>query len=188
MRISPVVGAVAMCVCFRAANAGAQNATGRWEGTVTSPDGPYAATLTLDSAAGGWRGSILAPAYHPEAMSFATVTVHADTITMTLPVESSTATFRGRMTADAKSFSGQVTADGADYGTFSFTRAAGATAPASPPRRHQASDNHELPSAVLHSVGAFPDRGMGLARLRAIVSVNGAVACAEISTAIDKSS
>ncbi|HEY5061382.1 MAG TPA: hypothetical protein VII52_07580, partial [Gemmatimonadaceae bacterium] len=96
-----------------------------------------------------------------DAMSFATVTVHADTITMTLPVESSTATFRGRVTADAKSFSGQVTVDGGDYGSFSFTRAAGATAPARPPRHQPAPDNQRMQSASIPSSGVSADRGMG---------------------------
>lgn len=136
MIVSRLLAAAVTIVCLQTGSADAQSAVGRWEGTVTTPDGPYPATLTLDSTSTGWRGSILAPAYHPDAMSFATVTVHADTITMTLPVESSTATFRGRVAVDAKSFSGQVTVDGGDYGTFTFARAAAAaaTAPVKPPR------------------------------------------------------
>lgn len=158
--ISRLVVAAFTSVCLQSAGVSAQSAVGRWEGTVTTPDGPYAATLTLDSTSGGWRGSILAPAYHPDAMSFATVTVHADTITMTLPVENSTATFRGRVTADAKSLSGQVTVDGGDYGSFSFTRAQ--TAPARSPRQQQAPDNRPIKSASISSSGAFAGRGMGL--------------------------
>lgn len=138
MTIFRLVAAAVAAVCLQTASANAQGAVGRWEGTVTTPDGPYAATVTLDSASGGWRGSILAPAYHADVMTFASVTVHADTIIMTLPVESSTATFRGRIAADAKSLSGQVTVDGGDYGSFSFTRAAGASGPARPPRRQEA--------------------------------------------------
>lgn len=162
MMISRLAAAAVTSVCLHAASVRAQSAVGRWEGTVTTPDGPYAATLTLDSTSGGWRGSILAPAYHPDAMSFAAVTVHADTITMTLQVESSTATFRGRVTADAMSLSGQVTVDGGDYGTFSFGRAAGATAPARPPRHQQAPHNQRLRSASLPSIGTIADRGMRL--------------------------
>jgi hypothetical protein len=160
--ISRLVVAAFTSVCLQSASVSAQSAVGRWEGTVTTPDGPYAATLTLDSTSGGWRGSILAPAYHPEAMSFGTVTVHADTITMTLPVESSTATFRGRVTTDAKSFSGQVTVDGGDYGSFTFARAAGATAPTKPPRHQETPDDQRLRSASIPSSGAFADRRTGL--------------------------
>ena len=162
MRISRLVAAAVATVCLQTGSAGAQSAAGRWEGTVTTPDGPYAATLTLDSASGGWHGSILAPAYHPDAMSFATVSVHSDTITMTLPVESSTATFRGRVTSDAKSFSGQVTVDGGDYGSFSFTRAAGATAPVRPPRHRQAADSQRSKSAPIQWTSSFGDGDVGL--------------------------
>jgi hypothetical protein len=134
MTVSRLLSAAVTIACLHIGMAHAQSVAGKWQGTVTTPDGPYPATLTLDSTSAGWSGSILAPAYHPDAMPFAAITVRGDSVTMTLPVENATATFRGRIAPETNVYSGQVLVDGGDYGSFTFSRSGSSVMPAKPTR------------------------------------------------------
>jgi hypothetical protein len=110
----------------------AQSVAGKWQGSVTSQNGTQDATITFDSTAIGWQGNIVVPDLGVDASPFTSVTVHADSITMTLPYQNVTITFRGHVTADMKTLSGQLLADDNDAGSFTFSRPAPA-APAKPP-------------------------------------------------------
>ena len=97
MMIFRLVAAAVAAVCLQTASASAQGAVGRWEGTVTTPDGPYAATVDA-------RQRVRRVArVHPRAglPSRRNDLCHRHRARrhdhMTLPVENSTATFRGRI-------------------------------------------------------------------------------------------
>jgi hypothetical protein len=117
------IGALILMVGVHGRDALGQSARGRWEGTVYgTPNGDQPSTVTLDSTATGWTGTVSAPGVIDASMPFSSVVVHGDSITLTLPLQSNTIVLKGVMGADKRAFSGVYWVDGGDGGTFKFTR------------------------------------------------------------------
>jgi hypothetical protein len=122
MTLGRMAAMLALAAGLHGRTAFAQSAAGTWDGTVTTQQGPQPTTVTIDSTAAGWKGTLLAPMFNGQAMPFSSVVVKGDTLSLTLPVQSGTALMRGVVAADRKTLSGQLWFDGNDAGTFSFTR------------------------------------------------------------------
>jgi hypothetical protein len=98
--------------------AGAQGAAAVWEGIAVGER----VTVTLDSGATGWRGTLLAPGWRPAPMSFIEVTVSRDSVTLALPAEGNGAILRGALSADHLRLGGLIIAGADTAGPFRLAR------------------------------------------------------------------
>ena len=127
----------AAAITIASLNAGAalaQSHAGTWEGTVTTQQGGQPATVTLDSTATGWQGSVLAPMFQGQAMPFSSVSVKGDTVSMTMNVQNASVGMRGLVATDTHQLNGRVWVDGNEVGSFTFTRKV--AAPSANPPQH----------------------------------------------------
>ncbi len=129
---SRMIGALVAAAALHAAPAAAQSVAGRWDGTVTTQQGPQNVTLTFDSTAAGWQGT--ATSDMAGSVPLFNIALKGDTVSFALSVQSMTISMAGALTADRKTLNGYLWMDGADAGTFKFMHAAPA-APAKPPTR-----------------------------------------------------
>lgn len=131
--------------------AGAQGAAGTWEGVA----GGERVTVTLDSGATGWRGTLFAPGWRPAPMPLTTVAVRRDSVTLQLPAEGNGAMLVGALSTDRLRLGGLITLGIDTVGPFRLARSgtpaaaellAQVTRPAAPgPRReYQDADSARL--------------------------------------------
>ena len=110
--------------------AGAQSVAGRWEGVLYAQGQSIPVTITIDSAAAGWSGTLHIPQMLPNPIPM-TVSIKKDTVSMQLPDEGMNAFIQGLLSADRTTLNGMVAVQGDNSGTFQVKKAA-ATASAAP--------------------------------------------------------
>jgi hypothetical protein len=123
----------------------AQSVAGTWEGLA----GGGRLSVTLDSSAAGWRGSLFAPGFHADTIRLTAVIVGRDSVEMRLPAEFMGAVLRGALSPDRRRLGGYAIVSNDSSGAFRLARSgtqeaaqllglsAAATA-GSPPRRPHA--------------------------------------------------
>ena len=114
--------------------AGAQSLAGKWEGMVNAQGQSIPVTITIDSAAAGWSGSLSIPQLNPNPIPM-TVSIRKDTVSMQLPEEGMNAFIQGILSPDRLTLNGMVAVQGDNSGTFQVkkTPAPSKSAPAKPP-------------------------------------------------------
>ena len=103
---------------------------GKWEGNIFVQGMQIPVVITLDSAAAGWRGSLLVAMLNPAPITMASVIVKQDTVSMTMPEEGMEAFFQGILSADKKTLNGMLSVQGDNSGSFQVTKAAAPAKPA----------------------------------------------------------
>ena len=109
---------VAASGCTRAASRATQapttsavTAAGRWVGVARIPDmAPLRVTITLDSSAGGWQGTVLVPAESAQPMTLVSIVRVRDSLVLTLPASGESAVLRVRLSADGQRLDGVIEA------------------------------------------------------------------------------
>ena len=101
-----------------AASADAQRLTGTWEGMAVGRQ----VTLTIDSTAAGWHGSVLVPSLLSDAFPATRIVVAGDSVTLDLPEQARNALLRGILLDEGTRFDGRVVVDGADAGEFRLAK------------------------------------------------------------------
>jgi hypothetical protein len=100
-----------------ASTAAAQVQKGRWEGAVSMQQGSQPLVVTIDSAASGWAGSVLAQG---DEIKLVEVKVKADTMSFGVPYNGMVVYFVG-LVAEGK-FSGNMWVNNANAGTVELTK------------------------------------------------------------------
>lgn len=100
------------------ATADAQAIAGTWEGVTSG----QRISITLDSGATGWRGTLFAPGFRVDTVRLATVMVTRDSVVLQLPADLTGAVLRGALSADRGRLDGRIIAGADSGGLFRLAR------------------------------------------------------------------
>lgn len=130
-KIARMAALIAFGAGIHGTAAQAQSVAGRWDGASTTQQGRSGLTITLDSAAAGWKGSWNSEGYGGGPL--AGISMKADTVWFSISIQNTSVDMQGTLSADKKTMTGYIWVANADAGTFSLKRY---EAP-KPPPQHQ---------------------------------------------------
>ena len=108
----------------------AQSARGAWDGFAYTGNSSQKVTVSLDSATGGWKGTVVS-SMSPDAVQLVTVTLKADTLSFGIPYNGNTVWVSG-LVAGSK-FNATIWVGNDNVGTMELSKkAADAEKPAKP--------------------------------------------------------
>ena len=126
--------AATLGLVIAASSAFAQEKRGIWEGTAYTGNGNQVLTVVIDSAAGGWKGSVIS-AQLGDSVQLVEVGVAADTLSFGIPFQGMVVYVSGLIAADK--FSGGIWVQNQSAGTIELTRKKPAAAAPKPPEESE---------------------------------------------------